>query len=85
MKNTIILSGQYGRALLLNALNDGYGNLIDSSFDDLIEFEKRIFLNKKINQKIYQIFMLYDEIIIPDFDAPCQFSALQNIANIEII
>ncbi len=29
--------------------------------------------------------MLQDEIIVPDFDLPCQFSSLQDIANIEIM
>lgn len=41
MKNTIILSGQYGKVLLLNALKDGYGNLIDDSFCDIVEQDKK--------------------------------------------
>lgn len=85
MKNTIILSGQYGKVLLLNALKDGYGNLIDDSFCDIVDQDKKIYLNSRINQKVYQIFMLQDEIIVPDFDLPCQFSSLQDIANIEIM
>ena len=58
MKNTIILSGQYGKVLFLNALKDGYGNLIDDSFCDIVDQDKKIYLNSRINQKVYQIFML---------------------------
>ena len=85
MKNSIILSGRYGKVFLLNALKCGYGSLIDDSFSDLLLHDESLFLNRRMNQKIFQLFMLHDEFIVPDFDLPCQFNALMNVVNVEII
>lgn len=88
MRDTIVLSGSYGESLLLHAFLEGYGTLEDKDLLSFINYVKGDYLSYVSNvnmQTLLQLFILYDNIIVPGCDLPCQFTKLESVCNLEIV
>lgn len=84
MKNSIIIPEKFEKIFMIEASKEGLISHIDigEDYTEYDEWEKELYSRyHQTRQKVFQMLLLYDEIIFPDFDPTYEYDNLKNKAN----
>lgn len=87
MKNSIIIPEKFEKIFMIEASKEGLISHIDigENYRECDELERELYSRyHQTRQKVFQMLLLYDEIIFPDFDPTYEYENLQNEGNFSI-